>query len=160
MEHELGSYARLLFRKVPCVPHCYGYIIFDKATSFTREIALDISGERPPFGLLLEFVDGVQMYPKYFTKAEWMLVAQAALEGLKLIHAARVLHGDPFPRNILVERREATDKEQQFRVVWIDFDDACVWPADDCMTENECRREISMTWELLFRYLVCCPQSR
>jgi tRNA A-37 threonylcarbamoyl transferase component Bud32 len=36
------------------------------------------------------------------------------LEGLELIHAARVLHGDPFPRNILVERREPKHPKDRF----------------------------------------------
>jgi serine/threonine protein kinase len=48
------------------------------------------------------------------SKLEWMLAAQATLEGLELIHAARVLHGDPFPRNILVERREPKHPKDRF----------------------------------------------
>jgi serine/threonine protein kinase len=141
------------------VPGFYGVITFTTPSTFTRDIGLDISGERPPVGLLLEFVPGIQLDPDSFNYAEWALVAQTAITGLERIHAARVLHGDTFPRNIMVVRNEGADMMvPRFRVVWIDFDCASVWPDDDDMTENECRRESYDTWEWLFKRLVCWPQ--
>ena len=46
------------------------------------------------------------------------------------IHAARVLHSDPYPRNIMVQ--EETD-----RVLWIDFDRAQTYAEDKPLTSKQ-----------------------
>ncbi|CAI7642567.1 unnamed protein product [Penicillium bialowiezense] len=113
---EVNAYEKLLTSGVCArgfVPKFYGYInridpgIFYPAFRHFSHDAL------PPQGILME----------YFADAESLncvnysdTLYPQAIEGMKEVHRAGVLHKDIYPRNLLLVRGDPD------RLVWIDFD--------------------------------------
>lgn len=73
------------------------------------------SDKERPSAILLEYLPNAVPLTKDNIRNEFV---QMGLEGLVKIHAAGVIHNDPYPKNVLVSGE---------RLVWIDFDVAIVF---------------------------------
>ena len=95
-----------------------------------------------PYAILLEYLPGSKNFSSEIFSPE---LFERAIAGLEKIHAAGVIHNDPYPRNVLVVPGEGGGCIQR-RVVWIDFDVSIVFSADtagrtldlDLDEETEC----------------------
>ena len=107
------------------VPYFYGLLEhinpkdIPSLSAFTNDTRL-------PNAILLEYLPNASSFSiENFSRELFHL----ASEGLKTVHNARVIHNDPYLKNVLVSEAEAGGK----RVVWMDFDIAIVFPTDSKM---------------------------
>ncbi|KAH8433426.1 uncharacterized protein LDX57_011060 [Aspergillus melleus] len=76
----------------------------------------------PPNAILIEYIPNLQQIDlSNFSKKRLAKLREI----LDNIHKAKVLHGDPRPRNMMVSLAEYE------RVLWVDFDSAQTFPEDD-----------------------------
>jgi serine/threonine protein kinase len=114
---EVIAYRHLCHFNVPSlgvVPNVYGVL-----PSINRKQLREMLGDAKPEGVqisvpasavLLEYIEGTRPTADNMTYE----LAQKAIDGLRAIHEARVLHKDIDARNILVQPAAG-------KVVWIDF---------------------------------------
>lgn len=103
------------------VPECYGYI---PPSSFGKLLPTYRTSDSPKFAvslrasqgqctaILLEYIDGVTATPAAFLNHS---LYESALDGLRRIHQAGILHDDIASQNLMVSHDGS-------RVWWIDFD--------------------------------------
>lgn len=75
----------------------------------------------PPNAILIEYIANMQSIALSNYSKQYLVELRHILHD---IHQARVLHGDPKPRNMMISLRK------QDRVLWIDFDSAQTFPED------------------------------
>ncbi|PYI22758.1 hypothetical protein BO99DRAFT_399835 [Aspergillus violaceofuscus CBS 115571] len=127
---EVTSYERLKAKGLCArgvVPDYYGYLTIADLTLWP-DLHMFTNDALPPKAILIEYVpDMKQLDLTNYTKAR----AEKLRDVLFEINAAKILHSDIAPRNIMVCGGE------QERVLWIDFDMAMVFPEDRPLTEEQ-----------------------
>ncbi|OJJ50297.1 hypothetical protein ASPZODRAFT_58423 [Penicilliopsis zonata CBS 506.65] len=83
--------------------------------------------ELPPNAVLIEYIPNMQQMDLTTFSTERLVKLREILDEF---HQARVLHGDPKPRNMMV----CSDPE---RVLWIDFDAAQTFPEGPLSAKRE-----------------------
>ncbi|KAE8400505.1 hypothetical protein BDV37DRAFT_257344 [Aspergillus pseudonomiae] len=114
---ESAAYARLKERGLcqeGVVPDFYGVIEQIDPIQWRPHLNRFLKDKLRPNAILLEFIPNIkQIDLATYTEDR----AAALLEILDKIHDAGVCHGDPYPRNMVVQPETG-------RVLWIDFDRA------------------------------------
>jgi len=122
---ETAAYEYLLHHGVHhWIPHIYGTGVRSVAQWGLAEIDGDTDGQY--YGILMEWIEGSERLSEENVRADHIV---SLVRGLVRIHDAGVLHGDPYPQNMLVVPGSS-------RAVWIDFSCAQVNP-DEKDTEDE-----------------------
>lgn len=97
------------------VPQFYGTIEQIQPKSWRPHLDMFLQHELLPNAILIEYIPNMQMMDlRTFSTNRLHKLANI----LKEIHAAKVLHRDPYPRNMMVVPGDPD------RVLWIDFDRA------------------------------------
>ena len=130
------------------VPHCYGWSKISQAEwpmSRKHDWLLHFRNDAKPLNaLVLEFLpDATKMTLRTITPQR----AQDAINGLDIVHRARVLHGDIHPRNLLAL--------PEGRVVWVDFECASSWPWKRSVNQFCLQNEMALGWCWLYQKLAC-----
>ncbi|PYI04444.1 hypothetical protein BO78DRAFT_449844 [Aspergillus sclerotiicarbonarius CBS 121057] len=82
----------------------------------------------PPNAILIEYIpDMRKMDLETFSSSNVNRLRDVLLE----MHQAKILHGDPMPRNMMV------CSGQEGRVLWIDFDSAQTFAEDEALTVGQ-----------------------
>ncbi|KAB8240139.1 hypothetical protein BDV35DRAFT_374504 [Aspergillus flavus] len=120
---ESQAYIRLKARGV-CdkgyVPDFYGLIENIDAVEWSPYLKEFLNDRLPPNAILIEYVPNLHRIDlSTFSTARTQKIRKI----LEEIHKAGVYHGDPFPRNMMVQ-------EDSDRVLWIDFDRAQTFSCD------------------------------
>ncbi|KAH8435281.1 uncharacterized protein LDX57_012912 [Aspergillus melleus] len=95
------------------VPAYHGYIEQLDPALYRPHLDHFAGDQNQPNAIMLEYLPDPEELNCVNYSAERF---QVAMQGLSEIHRARVLHNDPYPKNIVLVHGEAS------RVVWIDFD--------------------------------------
>ncbi|KAJ6037308.1 serine/threonine protein kinase [Penicillium herquei] len=139
------------------VPKYYGYIDQLDPQAFYPALQDFVSDEFNPKAILIEFFPDSEIIDcENYSKS---LFSQA-IEGIKEIHKAGVLHDDIYPKNLLLVRGTPD------RLVWIDFDLATTFtdygPEELALCENEVLRVKELGEALvqtsslfIWKYLFC-----
>lgn len=98
------------------VPKFYGTIEDLDPGLFGSQLAAFENDKQKPSAILLEYLPEAEPLTKNNIREGFV---QLGLDGLEKIHAAGVIHNDPYPDNVVVS---------EDRLVWIDFDTAIVFP--------------------------------
>lgn len=105
------------------VPYFYGLfetfdpeLLGDESESFKKD-------KNPPCAILLEYLPSPASFESAGVSPE---LVRMAVDGLRKIHGARVMHNDAYPKNILVVSRT-----ESHRLVWVDFDVSMVFPDEE-----------------------------
>ncbi|OJD12123.1 hypothetical protein AJ78_07227 [Emergomyces pasteurianus Ep9510] len=98
------------------------YALFDDidplTPTLTPHLNAFLSDLHRPCAILLEYLPNAQsLNCENYTKHR----IQKAILGIQAVHRARVVHNDPYPKNVLIVP-ELTKSQSDERVVWIDFD--------------------------------------
>ena len=91
--------------------------------------------ELSPNAVLIEYISGMQSLDLSNFSEMRMAKFRRILDS---IHRAKVGHGDPYPRNMMIQ---LGDRE---RLLWIDFDRADTFPEDTALTP---KGEELIAWE-------------
>lgn len=131
---EKSAYEKL-YRSGICsqgtVPNYFGFLEHIDARRWEPELPAFAPDEHPLNALFIEYIPGTQMLDiDTFSKARM----KKFLDGLKIIHKAHVLHGDPRPRNVMIVT--AQEEESVERVLWLDFDHATTYCETLCKKEG------------------------
>lgn len=118
---EIEAY-RLLSEAGTCeqgfVPNFYTLFEDIDPLTFTPHLDAFLYDLHHPCAILLEYLPSAQKLNCVNYSRDRI---QSAILGIRAVHRARVLHNDPYPKNVLIvpgsESRGIDD-----RVVWIDFD--------------------------------------
>ena len=109
------------------IPNFYGMIRnIQLAVSPNLDMFLD--DRLPPNAILIEYIPNLQ--PIDLSNFSEKRLARLR-EILDKINRAKVLHGDPKPRNMMVSSGEYD------RVLWIDFDSAQTFSEDDLSSRQD-----------------------
>lgn len=89
-----------------------------------------LEDEPPPNAALIEYIPDMQIldlsnYSKQYP--------DRLLDILLQLHQVRVLHGGPYPRNMMIRQGQGC-QGQKGRALWIDFDKAQTLPKDQPLT--------------------------
>ncbi|RAK82031.1 uncharacterized protein BO72DRAFT_523905 [Aspergillus fijiensis CBS 313.89] len=126
---EVTAYERLKAKGLCArgvIPDYYGYMTFADLTLWP-ELHMFTDDELPPKAILIECVPGMQQLELInYTQSRVKTLRNVLSE----INAAKVLHSDIAPRNMMVCSGETE------RVLWIDFDLSVVFPEDEPLTEE------------------------
>jgi serine/threonine protein kinase len=145
LTHEYRAYAALVHHRIsvppssaplrPAVPYCYGIIkirtpdqLFRNCSSAEYQLFKNLRiflTDRPLCGLVLEYIPNAASIAEDPSRLTPQL-AFRAVQALREIHKAGVLHVDHWPRNIVIDG--------QGRVRWVDFDSAVTrgyWKIDE-----------------------------
>jgi hypothetical protein len=87
-----------------------------------------LSDEIPPNAVLIEYIPGVREIDLSNFSEERIVKLRRILDSM---HRAKVEHGDPFPRNMMIQAGKYE------RVLWIDFDRANTFPEDVALTPRQ-----------------------
>ncbi|KAK2758953.1 hypothetical protein FQN54_003051 [Arachnomyces sp. PD_36] len=128
---EIRAYCRLKSSKV-CdegfVPEFYGYMSAVDPALWTHLSVFQNDIDHPSVIMIEYLPNPIPMNSVTFSKERFEKVNV----GIERINSALVEHNDPYPKNVLIVPGEPE------RVVWIDFDVAIVYPADESyMGERE-----------------------
>ncbi|OJJ97559.1 hypothetical protein ASPACDRAFT_45652 [Aspergillus aculeatus ATCC 16872] len=127
---EVTSYERLKAKGLCArgvIPDYYGYMTFTDLTLWPN-LHMFTDDELPPKAILIEYVPGMkQLELINYTKSR----VETLRNVLSEINAAKILHSDIAPRNMMVCSGETE------RVLWIDFDLSRVFPEDEPLTEEQ-----------------------
>lgn len=105
------------------VPSLYGIFEAFDPELLGDDIASFKEDKEFPSAILLEYLPNAISFQSAGLSPE---LIRMAIEGLKKIHGAHVVHNDAYPKNVLVVPRT-----ESHRVVWIDFDVSIVFPAEE-----------------------------
>ncbi|PYI09833.1 hypothetical protein BO78DRAFT_362358 [Aspergillus sclerotiicarbonarius CBS 121057] len=113
---EINAYGNLQVGGVcrkGVVPRYIGYIDQIDPALYRPHLDHFANDINKPRGILLEFLPNTERLNCVNYSDNRF---QVAMQGLKEIHQAKVLHNDPYPRNILIVHGDPE------RIVWVDFD--------------------------------------
>ena len=83
--------------------------------NFLPHLAAFQDDKNLPCAIILEYIPGMRDFDTItYTPERW----EKAVDGLKMIHEAAILHADLYPKNAMIT------PENPERVLWIDFDRA------------------------------------
>ncbi|EEP80632.1 predicted protein [Uncinocarpus reesii 1704] len=133
-------------------PYCHGWLTIDRDQEDGLQIALrktlnwrrrSDTDDSPICGLLLEYVHGCTLEKAYITPAG----TQSLREQLGYLHSLDIIHGDLFPRNVMVS--------EDGRAFLVDFSSACLWPTNRAIvrkreTFDEYKEDEKSILELFF----------
>lgn len=107
MEHGLAD--------LGIIPRYFGEIRHLDVKEYQPHLRKFIDDVNPPSAVFLEYIPNMEMivWENYTPER-----GEAMIRGIDYIHNALVLHGDGYPRNIVVF------KDDPERVLWLDFDRA------------------------------------
>ncbi|RAL01436.1 uncharacterized protein BO80DRAFT_454817 [Aspergillus ibericus CBS 121593] len=113
---ELNAYRNLQAGGVcqkGVVPRYFGYIDQLDPASYRPYLDNFMNDKNKPRGILLELLPNTDsLNCVNYSKDRF----EIAMQGLKEIHQVKVLHNDPYPKNILIAHGDPE------RIVWADFD--------------------------------------
>jgi serine/threonine protein kinase len=128
---ESTAYIRLKERGLcdrGIVPHYLGSMRKFDSSLCQPHLKMFLDDEYPPSAIFLEFIPNLEMlHLQNYTQQR----VDNFVQGIGEIHKALVRHRDPKPRNMMVV---ADDPE---RAVWIDFDRAETYDADQLTSDQE-----------------------
>ncbi|KAF5854836.1 hypothetical protein ETB97_011115 [Aspergillus alliaceus] len=127
---ESSAYRRLKekgFCERGVVPDFYGIISNIRPTSWPH-LYMFHDDKLPPNAIIIEYIPNMK-------KIDLSNFSRQRVESLRNIlfqmHQAKILHGDPYPRNMMIAKN---------RVLWIDFDSAQTFLEDQALTPSQDRR--------------------
>ncbi|KAJ9223571.1 hypothetical protein DTO271D3_5887 [Paecilomyces variotii] len=139
---ESTAYRRLKAKglcKRGVIPDFYGTITNIQPNSWP-DLHMFVGDKLPPNAVLIEYVANMQ-------QISLDNFSELRLEKLRRIldeiHQAKVLHGDPKPRNMMV----VSGEQEQDRVLWVDFDSAQTFPEEEPLSPKQelwFREEVEM----------------
>ncbi|PLB49171.1 hypothetical protein P170DRAFT_357004 [Aspergillus steynii IBT 23096] len=106
----------------------YGTITNIQPLLCQPSLGMFLEDKRPPNAVLIEYIPNMRMIDlSNFSERRVSELRRILLED---IHPAGVLHGDPMPRNMMVQDKDG-------RVLWIDFDSAQTFTEDGFLTPRQ-----------------------
>ncbi|KAK9366645.1 hypothetical protein V1509DRAFT_231242 [Lipomyces kononenkoae] len=109
------------------VPDFYGTVVNIQPTLWP-DLHMFLKDKLPPNAVLIEYIPNMQPIDLSNFSEHYLAKLSQILND---IHQARVLHGDPKPRNMMISWGE------QDRVLWIDFDSAQTFSEDSLSPRQE-----------------------
>jgi Lipopolysaccharide kinase (Kdo/WaaP) family len=134
------------------IPNFYGTIQQIQPKFWKPHLDMFLEHDLLPNAVLLEYVSDMQMIDLSTFSTERI---QKLFHILREIHNAKVLHHDPYPRNMMVVPGEPD------RVLWIDFDRAQTFPKPLTQRQQGWFTEEVEFVELFAKALVssCCSKA-
>jgi len=136
---EKSAYEKL-YRSGICsqgaVPDYFGFLENVDVRRWEPEMPAFAQYGHPLNAIFIEYIPGMQMLDiDTFSKARM----EKFSHGLKIIHKAHVLHGDPRPRNtMMVTAQGESEEELAERVLWLDFAHAATYCETLSQQEEAC----------------------
>lgn len=112
--HETAAYSALTKLQGKLIPKYYG--------SYSLELIVNKIAKRFVRLILIELIPGKsmqQLNPADFSQIERQMIIKLVIDTESLIYTHNVLHGDVFPRNILLPNSDKLSRSE--RIVLVDF---------------------------------------
>ncbi|KAI9373879.1 hypothetical protein BJX61DRAFT_551965 [Aspergillus egyptiacus] len=114
------------------IPKFYSTLTGIQVCDFAPHLAMFSEDELPPCAVFLEYIPNMQQLDLSTYSPQVVTEFRRILD---TIHRAKVMHGDTYPRNMMV----CSDFRGSGRakMLWIDFDNAQTFPEDRALTERQ-----------------------